>query len=95
MDLKRLSGPPQVIVRGRDALRRTIRLTTKQTEALDDEDPEVPFVCTDCTRIFRARVKALEGTRVRCGNCGAQRSGDSLLRALPSYLRRLVARPAP
>jgi DNA-directed RNA polymerase subunit RPC12/RpoP len=58
-----------------------------RTEALGDPDPEVPFVCTGCTRIFRARVKALEGTSVRCGSCGTQRSGDSLLRLLPSYLR--------
>lgn len=69
-------------------------MTDKRTGALDDEDPEVPFVCTDCTRIFRARVRALEGQRVQCGNCGAQRSGDTLLRALPRYLRRLVARTA-
>lgn len=58
----------------------------------EDDDPEVPFVCAGCTRVFRARLATLQGASVRCGSCGARRSGDALLRALPGYLRRAVAK---
>ena len=66
-------------------------MTEQRTQAMDD-DPEVPFVCSGCTRVFRARLSALPGARLRCGSCGAQRTGDSLLGALPGYLRRMGTR---
>ena len=51
-------------------------------------DAEVPFVCQSCTRVFRARLSELHGTRLQCGACGTRRSGDALLRLLPAAMRR-------
>ena len=56
------------------------------------DDPEVPFVCTGCTRVFRARLRDLEGASIRCGSCGRPRSGKALLGLLPGYMRRSATR---
>ncbi len=54
---------------------------------------EVPFVCNGCTRIFRARLTDLvPEAGIRCGSCGNERSGASLLSLLPAYMRRLAVK---